>query len=74
MAFGTYTSQRARQKKDTLDRFLGQVENRLRQIVGEVPNSGAMGDRSEQIIEQARDLVHDQQALIDERTDTEVAA
>jgi hypothetical protein len=72
--FGAYTPHDAKTVKDQGDRDLCRIEDRLRHIAGLVPNASLISDHADQILEDARELVADQQKPVDERTDSSEGA
>jgi hypothetical protein len=74
MAQFGYTPDRAEATKDQLDMDLCGIENRVRHIVGVVSHHGTLTVRAEVALDEIRGVVSDLQDLVDQRTDTAVAA
>lgn len=72
MAFG-YTPERAGQVKDRLDSTLIKAEHHVRRMYEVVPGVGAVTSKGDDALDLLREMVGEIHALVDERTDREVA-
>ena len=67
-----YDGHRAKFLHDSVDRTLGQIENRIRYLSAIVPNTGAIPSRLEDARDTVAEVAADLHDLVDQRTETEV--